>query len=151
MDKKKLINAENIRNFIEGNLNLLKQNTSFMKLKTHIQEQAIFRAAQCINCLELGQCTECGCATPGLFYAPSKEDPKNKWGKMLEEKEWQLYKETNNLEIPNIDLAKVEVLNTYDKNSLDALPPWDLREILSALSKKIEVAKELNNTDETKG
>lgn len=72
--KLKDITPHNIRNFLEGTRNSL----SSRNLKKHQQEQVIYRAAKCKDCLELGRCHTCGCSTPGLFYSPNKTDAAGK-------------------------------------------------------------------------
>jgi len=141
MEKGK-VTSKDVRNFIEGNLNYLKSSSRFMKLEVHIQEQAICRAVSCLECLNAGACTECGCTTPHMFYAPKKEDAKERWGVMLEKDDWEAYKEEHNLEVPNIDLASIEVSNDY--KDVEMLPPWELKELLNELSISID-------KDETKG
>jgi hypothetical protein len=68
------ITPHNIRNFLEGTRNSL----SSRNLQKHEQEQVIYRAAKCKDCLELGRCHTCGCSTPGLFYSPKKRDAAGK-------------------------------------------------------------------------
>lgn len=141
MEKKGKITSLDVRNYIEGNLNYLKRNARFMKLQSHIQEQAICRAAECIECLEAGACTECGCATPQMFYSPKKKDAKDKWGEMLNVKEWREYKKEHNLQVPNLDLANIEIKNEY--SDLSTMPPWDLKALL------IDLSKQINEDNET--
>jgi len=141
MKIQQLFKPSNIRNFIEGNINIFKEKSSFMQLDLHIQEQAIYRAALCMECLDKGACTECGCITPHLFYAANKEDALLKWGKMLEEKEWEVFKEEHNLEIPDVDLAGIEVKNDFDLDILEQLSKWELRSIRRKVNTIINEAK----------
>ena len=140
MKEKGKVTSKDVRNFIEGNINYLKNRSSFMKLDTYIKEQAICRAVSCLECLNKGACTECGCATPQMFYSPKKEDSKERWGEMMKEEEWEAYKKEHDLEVPNIDLAAIEVSNDY--KDVDLLPPWELKELLNEISEGIEKDKD---------
>ena len=93
----------NIKNFVQGNWNKLKQDSYFLKLDVHIQEQAIYRASLCRDCFNSTSCLVCGCAVPQLFYAPNKEDANDKWGKMLSETEWEEFKKSNNIDVKAIE------------------------------------------------
>jgi len=83
------ITLHNIRNFIEGNLKSLQR--TFLP---HEKEQVIYRATACSDCLNAGKCKVCGCATPGLFYAPQKRDSEGKWGPFMPLGEWEKFKKT---------------------------------------------------------
>jgi len=98
--KKEDITLPNIKNFFEGNYNLLKYNLS-QNIEDHIKEQALYRAMLCSSCLEAGKCKICNCSTPGLFFAPKKEDSEGRWSKMMSEEEWNAYKQSMDLKIPN--------------------------------------------------
>jgi hypothetical protein len=139
---KDIFSAKNIRNFVEGNINILKDKTNFMKLDQHIKEQAIYRASLCIECLDNGACLVCGCGTPQMFYAPKKLDSKEKWGEMLDKDEWNKYKEENNITIPNIDLAAMEVDAKYNEDSLKFMPPWERKRLLNNLADEVKKNKE---------
>lgn len=87
------ITLANVRNFIEGNLKALQR--TFLP---HEKEQIIYRATACSDCLNAGKCSVCGCATPGLFYAPRKKDSKGKWGPFMDLKDWEGFKKTKEYE-----------------------------------------------------
>ena len=63
---------------------------------------------------------------------------------MLNKEDWEKYKEEHQLEVPNIDLAAIEVSNDY--KDIDMLPPWELRELLKEITEHIET-----NNDEAEG
>lgn len=140
MSNKNKITSKDIKNYIEGNMNYLKNISSFVRLAPYIKEQAVCRAVSCLECLNAGACTECGCATPQMFYAPKKEDSKGRWGEMLSKEDWEKYKEEHQLEVPNIDLAAIEVSNDY--KDIDTLPPWELRELLKEITEQIETGND---------
>lgn len=98
---------KNIRNYIDGNLNFIKFSND-IDVKTHILEQAFYRLYLCQDCYLNKSCTECGCSTPEMFFAPKKEDAKGKWGVMLEDTEWQLFKIENNIDINKLEIELPE-------------------------------------------
>jgi hypothetical protein len=80
-----------IRDFVEGNyLYFNKAHNA-----PHINEQAFWRAWHCQDCLNAKKCRHCGCTTPNMFFSPNKTDSMNKWGKMLNEQQWETYKQNN--------------------------------------------------------
>ena len=78
---------------MQGYWNLF--NKKYNTLAQHIKEQAVWRASKCPACLSNGSCSNCGCSTPALFYAPRKTDSDGKWHEMLDQNEWNDYKETD--------------------------------------------------------
>lgn len=90
---------KDITNFIEGNYLYLKYYLE-KDIEKHIKEQALYRAFLCLECLEKGRCVVCNCNTPAMFFAPKKVDSKDKWGKMLNSKDWEIFKKENNIELP---------------------------------------------------
>jgi hypothetical protein len=127
------VNPKNIKNFVQGYMNVFKEKTMFFDLDPHIKEQAIYRAALCVECTERTYCDGCGCKTPVMFYAPKKTDHRGRWKEMLEPAAWEEFKRLHNITIPNIDLAKMEFEREYDQNTLDHLPPWELRQLMTNL------------------
>lgn len=139
---KKAITIKDIKNYVEGNLNMYKQRSTFIKLPIHIQEQAVVRAFLCAPCLKAGACSECGCSTPELFYAPKKVDEMGKWGEMYSAEEWEEYKKEQNLTIPDIDLAAVEVEQQFSSfDDIDSLPPWERNPIIREIEKTQALAE----------
>lgn len=93
------VTPKNIASFLRGNTNKLIEENEFVAkvanqlgefgLKDYEKQQIPLRATLCKDCVEAGECLgECKCETPNLFYDPLKEDSKNKWGRMMSEKEW---------------------------------------------------------------
>jgi hypothetical protein len=89
------LTINNVYDYIEGNSRAL--STLFKPLPQYIKEQVYYRSSQCQPCLEKGSCTECGCATPGLFYASKRACEALRWGPMVNEKDWKEFKKQNNL------------------------------------------------------
>jgi len=118
---KDLFNRDNIKNFIEGTWNKIKDHSEFLSLDRYIREQAVYRAYLCKECYDNGSCLECGCDTPGMFYAPKKEDSLGRWGEMLTEDEWDKFKENNSIEDTDLDFEKI-------KEDDPTMPDW-LKEI----------------------
>ena len=108
----------NVRNFIEGSWNKFKSHSNFLVLDEHIREQAVYRAMLCKECYVNESCLHCGCATPDMFFAPNKEDAKNKWGKMLSKEDWETFKLDNEIDNLDIDFTKIK------ENDLEAIPKW---------------------------
>jgi hypothetical protein len=69
-----------------------KYGVNFISLPPHIQEQVVYRAENS-KCSALPECTVCGCAIPGLFYA-DKACQGGCYPKMMSEQEWNTFKET---------------------------------------------------------
>lgn len=73
-----------VKNIIQGWYYKYSPNTP-----QHIIDQAERRAELCAPCLDRGYCDVCDCKTPHLFFAPQKEDARNRWGKMMSKEEWE--------------------------------------------------------------
>lgn len=63
-----------------------------------VNEQAVWRAYLCSDCLAKGRCSYtlpdgrpggCGCSTPSMFFAPNKVDSRGRWSKMLPKDKWE--------------------------------------------------------------
>ena len=102
----KYIKPSNIRDFIQGNYNYIK-DTHFNSLPLHIKEQAVFRMMMCVPCLKNGSCFECGCTTPNMFYSPNKVDSLGRWKEMLDDVEWEKFKKDNDIKIDIDDIIKL--------------------------------------------
>lgn len=108
---------KNVRDYVQGTYNhFFKED-----IKTHIREQAMYRASLCNKCLINGSCMHCGCSTPGVFFAPNKVDANNKWGAMLGEKNWELYKVENNIDISVITKEVEDAIKINNKITEDML------------------------------
>jgi hypothetical protein len=108
MKLRDIMNPTNVRDFIEGNYMMWKDQLRNSGIAKHYKEQAIYRALLCRPCLVNGRCVECGCKTPNMFFSINKEDSQKKWGKMLEAEEWEAFKKDNDIdELPDsFDLIK---------------------------------------------
>ena len=111
---KEYFKFNNIKNFVQGTWNKFKQDSYFLSLPVHIQEQAIYRATLCIECYMSSECLVCGCTSPQLFYAPAKEDANEKWKAMLNEPEWNKFKEENNININELELMLQSIKKSKD-------------------------------------
>jgi len=79
-----------MRDFVEGNYLFFNRPHN----APHINEQAMWRAYHCQDCLKAGKCRHCGCKTPNMFFSPNKADSANKWGKMMSQTQWEAFKES---------------------------------------------------------
>ena len=79
-----------IRDFVEAHMKLVTQ-----KLPWYQEEQVMYRAIQCPECVEAGKCLACGCLTPQIFFAQHRVDAEGRWGAFLTEPEWKKFKEDN--------------------------------------------------------
>jgi hypothetical protein len=80
----KKITGKDIKNYVQGNVNLMKDSLGL--LPEHIQDQVKARQKICEACPLLAatkdSCTACGCTYPDLTFSPKKECPTEKWGVM---------------------------------------------------------------------
>lgn len=82
----------NAQNFVQGTtLHAVKD-----ALPLHIEEQVALRAFLCSPCLENKSCDICHCSTPQMFYAPKKQDSRNRWAEFLSHSQWEALK--NNID-----------------------------------------------------
>lgn len=89
------ITLKNIKAFIEGNTKMLGDRLGL--LPKHEQEQVIFRASLCGDCLETGECRVCGCSVPGKFYVAKSCNDGERFPDLMDKEKWDLYKIENNL------------------------------------------------------
>jgi hypothetical protein len=89
----KMVTPYNIRNFVQGTYNKLREDSKFLELHGNIKEQSLYRASLCHECTSNGECFYCGCKTPDMFYSPLKVCSKSKWGVMLSDDDWEIYKQ----------------------------------------------------------
>jgi hypothetical protein len=86
------ITPENITNAVQGTTNLVASKLHIREI--YLEEQFRYRAFLCLECVKHGKCLVCGCSSPGIFYAPNKHDPKNRWPLLLQDAEsWAKFKE----------------------------------------------------------
>lgn len=81
-----------MRDFVEGNYHYFNKKHN----AEHINEQALWRAYLCSDCLKAGKCRICNCKTPNMFFSPNKIDSAGKWKKMLPANEWEAFKKSDN-------------------------------------------------------
>lgn len=71
-----MFTLKDVRNFIQGTF--LEGFDRFIGVSEHEKEQAIYRSLLCWDCTKNGRCLVCGCGTPGMYFAPKKQDSKGK-------------------------------------------------------------------------
>jgi hypothetical protein len=91
-----MVSKQDIKNFVQGNYLMVKDLLGGKQMD-HIKEQALYRAMLCSDCLKAKKCSECGCATPGMFFSPEKIDSKYRWYKMLPKEYWEEFKKIHNI------------------------------------------------------
>lgn len=92
------INIKNIKQFIEGNLNLLGDRINI--LPNYMKEQVIWRMNICKDdCVIQGKCKYCGCSVPGKLYVNSSCNGSERFPDLMSEQDWEIYKMENNIKI----------------------------------------------------
>lgn len=92
------INIKNIKQFIEGNLNLLGDRINI--LPNYMKEQVIWRMNICKDdCVIQGKCKYCGCSVPGKLYVSSSCNGGERFPDLMSEQDWEIYKMENNIKI----------------------------------------------------
>ncbi len=82
-------------NYAQGNLRMIQ--AALGVVDKHIQEQVIYRSSYCADCLQAGSCKNCSCSVPGRWYStPTCGD---RFPDLMNEEDWEKYKEENNIEI----------------------------------------------------
>lgn len=100
------INSKNILAFFQGNLRFYK--SKIVKLAPHIKEQYYYRLYQCKDdCLKTRRCIKCNCPTIKKSLVSSSCN-KARFPDLMSNREWQKYKEENN--ITNIN----EIINIIE-------------------------------------
>ena len=113
MEIGKLLNPSNVRDFIQGNYMMWKDQLTSTGIAKHYKEQALYRALLCRPCLINGKCLICNCKTPNMFFSINKVDSDNKWGAMVEVEEWEAFKKENGVgEIPTT-FEDIKIDETY--------------------------------------
>lgn len=91
----KEINLKNIKSFILGNINYYL--SKIVNLPEHLKEQYYYRLYKCKDdCLPNRRCKECNCPVLKKAFAPDSCNL-NRFPNFLPGKEWQEYKEKNNI------------------------------------------------------
>jgi hypothetical protein len=107
------LNYKNVRDYVQGTFNYFFEDN----LPSYKKEQAFYRAFLCSPCLTEGRCSHCGCSTPHLFFAPNKSDAQDKWGPMIEEKEWEEFKKENIIDTDNIRIIVTGIIKENDNKA----------------------------------
>jgi hypothetical protein len=106
---KDYFDTNNIRNFVNGYWNKLKDDSHYMSLQPHIKEQILYRMNLCKECYVNGSCIECGCKTPEMFYAQAKVDSKGRWDKMMNKEKWEEFKQEKELNSLALSTLVIEI------------------------------------------
>jgi hypothetical protein len=89
------ITLANIKHFITGEYRKITDEF-FDSLDEHIKEQVVFRKAlvqlKKPECIAKGECINCGCAIPDLFYADKSCDLLC-YPKMMSKENWESFKD----------------------------------------------------------
>lgn len=90
------VTPTNILNFLAGTSKKILDDVNIKNLPDHEIVQILLRAHLCKPCLDAGHCLNpnCNCKTPDMFYAPDKECEDKRWGKMMNEEEWNNFSQT---------------------------------------------------------
>ena len=92
------ITPKKIFQFIEGNLKLLGDRMHL--LPAHEREQVFYRSEICKNdCMIYEYCNYCGCSVPGKLYVTESCNGGERFPDLMGAKEWEKYKQENNIEI----------------------------------------------------
>lgn len=68
-------------------------------------EQIVFKRTMCPECYKAGACLHCGCNFKDLSISTDAVCSQQRWGKILNEKEWAEYKDKY---MPGIDFGLVK-------------------------------------------
>lgn len=93
--KKNLLS--NIKEFVEGNLNMLEDKV--IGKPTYYVEQLLYRRSKCQDCFRMGACLNCGCDLPGKHYVTRSCNQGVRFPDLMDEAEWEVYKKDNNIQI----------------------------------------------------
>ena len=84
--------------FIEGNTKML--GDVFNLIPEHQREQVLYRMDICKDdCVPQGRCIKCGCSVPGKLYVSKSCNNGERFPDMMDEKEWNVFKQINNITI----------------------------------------------------
>ena len=96
--KKREITFKNILSFIEGNTNYILDRFGFYP--DYKQEQVLWRLNICkMDCVKEGACVYCGCPPTKKAFAEASCNNGDRFPDIMEKKEWEKYKEDNNINI----------------------------------------------------
>lgn len=89
--------VKKVKQFIEGNLNMLEDDLFGKPL--YYKEQILYRASKCKDCYRIGSCLNCGCSLPGKHYVKESCNKGVRFPDLMEEPQWNEYKALHNIEI----------------------------------------------------
>lgn len=96
------ITIPNIKGFLQGNARMFMSEYFSFKLPVHIEEQIFYRfTIMNEDCLKNKACIHCGCAMPNKVFEDRACEEKC-YPEMLDEKEWDLFKQDQRADIENI-------------------------------------------------
>lgn len=91
----KKITLNNIKQYIEGNINSLRLQLG--NLPSHIEEQISYRRLICANdCMIQRKCIKCGCEFYGKTAVTKSCNP-DRFPDLMEEQDWIKFKEQNGI------------------------------------------------------
>jgi len=83
------ITIKNVSAFLEGNT---KQILAGVGLQPkHIEEQIMYRASICSDCMSAGKCKMCGCSLPGKLHVAKSCNPE-RFPDLMSSQEWEKFK-----------------------------------------------------------
>lgn len=85
------ITPSNVRSFVSAYSTILAHKLKIKELENFELVQLELRKKLCSDCVKAAKCVGCGCKVPDLFWDKSREDALNKWGPMLNEKQWDAF------------------------------------------------------------
>lgn len=93
---KQQITIKNIKQFIEGNTKMFLAEVGLQP--EHLKEQIAYRTLICSDCFATGNCKECGCDLPGMFYVKQSCNLGEKFPDLMSKLEWEIFKKENDIE-----------------------------------------------------
>jgi hypothetical protein len=111
------LSLSNIKEFIEGNVNMLEDEILGKPL--YYKEQILYRKHKCQDCYRMGACLTCGCALPGKHYVERSCNNGLRFPDLMNEEDWEKYKQDNRIKI-TLKLNTVEI-DLEDEENTDSL------------------------------
>lgn len=93
--KNKIITLSNIKNYIEGNVQMALAEMGLAE--KHIVEQVAYRESKCPDCAADGKCMHCHCSLPGRWFSTSSCNDGDRFPALMSPENWEKFKEDNNL------------------------------------------------------
>lgn len=86
-----------MKQYVEGNFNMIQDH--LIGKPQYYKEQIAYRASKCKDCYKIGRCKECGCNLPGKHYVEQSCNDGKRFPDLMNESDWEKYKEENNINI----------------------------------------------------